>query len=65
MFETFSVPAFYIANQGILASYASGRGTGIICCSGDGVSHVVPIYEGRCTSSIQCITIKDQTFVRT
>lgn len=29
MFETFNVPASYIATQGVLALYASGRTTGL------------------------------------
>ena len=47
LFETFSVPAFYVGIQAILAVYASGRGNGIVLDIGDGVSHVVPIYQGR------------------
>eukprot|EP00301_Raphidiophrys_heterophryoidea_P004068 c1179_g1_i1.p1 GENE.c1179_g1_i1~~c1179_g1_i1.p1 ORF type:complete len:382 (-),score=93.09 c1179_g1_i1:215-1360(-) len=46
MFETFRVPAFYCAIQAVLALYASGRTSGAVLDSGDGVSHTVPVYEG-------------------
>jgi len=46
MFETFLCPAVYVAVQAVLSLYASGRTTGCVLDSGDGVSHTVPIYEG-------------------
>lgn len=34
MFETFNVPAMYVAIQAVLSLYASGRTTGIVLDSG-------------------------------
>ena len=46
MFETFNVPGMYVAIQAVLSLYASGRTTGIVVDSGDGVTHTVPVYDG-------------------
>merc|ERR1719295_2486962 len=37
MFETFNTPSMYVAIQAVLSLYASGRTTGIVMDSGDGV----------------------------
>ena len=46
LFEKFNVPTFYVSIQAVLSLYASGRTTGIVLDSGDGVTHTVPVYEG-------------------
>jgi actin len=47
MFETFGIPALYVANQAAMALYSTARTTGIVLESGDGVTRAVPIYEGH------------------
>jgi len=46
MFDSFNVPGLYIAIQAVLSLYSAGKFTGIVCDSGDGVSHMVPIFDG-------------------
>ena len=47
MFETFQVPAMYVANQAVLSLFASGRTSGIVLDSGFEVTNIVPIYQGH------------------
>lgn len=51
LFETFNVPAIYVAVQATLSLYAAGRTTGVVLDVGDGVSHAVPVYEGFAVNS--------------
>lgn len=46
LFETMNVPCVYVSVQAVLSVYALGRTTGVVLDSGDGVTHVVPVYEG-------------------
>lgn len=46
MFETFKVPKLYIGNQAVMSLFATGRTTGTVLDSGEGITHAVPIYEG-------------------
>ena len=45
MFETFDVPGLYIHIQAVLSLYSAGKVTGIVLDSGDGVTHLVPVFE--------------------
>ena len=46
MFETFNVPALYIAISNVMAVYSCGNTSGLSLEIGDGVASCVPIYEG-------------------
>ncbi|CDZ97993.1 actin actin-like protein [Phaffia rhodozyma] len=46
MFENFNVGGVYVAIQAVLTLYAQGLQTGVVVDSGDGVTHIVPVYEG-------------------
>ena len=46
MFETFGVPAMFVAVQAVLALYSTGHTTGAVLESGLCASHCVPVYRG-------------------
>ena len=46
MFETFDIPGLYIANTDVLVLYCSGKYTGLVANSGEGVTHFSPIFDG-------------------
>lgn len=46
LFDTFNVPALYVANSAVCSLYTVGKFTGVVVDSGDRVTHIVPVYDG-------------------
>lgn len=46
LFEQFRVPAFYIANNGVLNAFAAGKGTALIVDIGKNVASALPVADG-------------------
>ena len=45
-FESIRAPALFFTPPSVLSLYASGRTTGVVLDVGEGVTHIVPVYEG-------------------
>lgn len=52
MFEKYNFAAAKVSIQAMLVLYAQGLLTGVVVDSGDGVSHIVPVWEGICPPNL-------------
>lgn len=52
MFETYNFSAAKVGIQAMLVLYAQGLLSGVVLDSGDGVTHVVPVWEGICPPNL-------------
>lgn len=52
MFETYNFSAAKVSIQAMLVLFAQGLLTGVVVDSGDGVSHIVPVWEGICPPNL-------------
>jgi len=46
MFEMYGFPHAHVAIQAVLVLYAQGLDTGVVVDTGDGVTHVIPVFQG-------------------
>jgi len=46
MFEEFQVPAFYIANTGVLNAFAAGKGSALVIDVGETMASITPVVDG-------------------
>jgi len=52
MLETYQFEAAKVSIQAMLVLYAQGLLTGVVVDSGDGVTHIVPVWEGICPPTL-------------
>lgn len=52
MFEKYHFKGAKVSIQAMLVLYAQGLLTGVVVDSGDGVSHIVPVWEGICPPNL-------------
>jgi actin-related protein len=65
MFDRFNAQALYIAFHADLTLYASGKTSGVVLSSGEGVTNIVPVFEGfHVTKAIQNIGVSGRDLTK-
>nr|BAN39721.1 actin-like protein, putative [Entamoeba histolytica] len=64
MFEKFGFNRVYVAVQAVLVLYAQGIMTGVVVDSGDGVTHIIPVYEGCDLPSVKRLDVAGSDITR-
>ncbi|KAG7161535.1 Actin-related protein 2-like 2 [Homarus americanus] len=57
MFEKYGFAGAFVAIQAVLTLYAQGLQSGVVVDSGDGVTHICPVYEGFTLPQIRRLDI--------
>lgn len=55
MFEKYGFAGAFVAIQAVLTLYAQGLQSGVVVDSGDGVTHICPVYEGFTLPQIRSV----------
>lgn len=46
LFDSFDIPSLFFGTQGVLSLYSFGKKNGVVLESGEGITQVVPVYNG-------------------
>ena len=57
MFETYDIPALFLAKNAALSCYANGRTSGLVVDIGASTTTLVPVQDGHVLQSCKCLVL--------